>query len=76
MSYYYSDIRCILCNISISNVLFTLDKKVNIDCYDKMSDMNYVFCNLSNSVCTTRMKLVKNTNFISSIYTEARFEKV
>ena len=75
MSSYYSDIRCILCNISVSNVLFTVYKKVNIDCYDNVSEINYVFCNVY-SVCTTSMKLVKNTNITSSIYSEARFEKV
>ena len=76
MSYYYISIRCIKCNNTVSNVLFMHDKRENIYCYDVTNDMEYVFCQLANSVCTTSMKLVKSTINTSSIYSEARFEKV
>ena len=62
--------------MEISNILFKLDKKVNIDCYDKMDYTKYHDCNMVDSVCTTQMKLVKSTNIISSIYAETRIEKV
>ena len=58
------------------SILFTLDKKLNLDCYDKVDYNVYEYCNTADSVCTTEMKLVKSTNIISSLYAEARFERV
>ena len=62
--------------MSFSNILLKFDKKVNIDCYDKVDYTKYEDCDSVDSVCTTQMKLVKIKHTISSIYTEARFEKV
>ena len=76
MSYYYSIMRCIKCSISLLNVLFTLDKKFNMDCYDTVDYTKYDLCDTVNSVCTTQIKLVKSKNNIYSMYTKARFEKV
>ena len=49
MLYYYSIIRCIKCSKSLANVLFTLDKKVNIDCYDKVDYSKYDYCDALNN---------------------------
>ena len=76
MLYYYSNIRCIKCSMSLANVLFTLDKKVNIDCYDKVDYTKYEYCDTSEYVCTTEMTLVKSKNIISTKYEKARFDKV
>ena len=62
--------------MSLAHVLFTLDKKVNIDCYDNMNNTKNKYCRTQDSVCTTQMKLVKSKHIISSIYAKARFEKV
>ena len=62
--------------MSLLNVLFTLDQKLNIDCYDKVDYTKYELCDIKHSVCTTQMKLVKYKKITSSIYAEARFGKV
>ena len=62
--------------MSLLNVLFTLDQKLNIDCYDKVDYTKYEYCDTAYSVCTTQLKLVKSKQITFSIYAEARFGMV
>ena len=68
--------QCIKCSMESSDVLFTLDQNLNIECYDVVDYTKSEYCDTAYSVCTTQLKLVKNTTITSSVYAKARFEKV